>query len=77
MKVTVLVGVILIAVGLLGLIQGGLTYYSNRNVVDLGGLRIQVDEMQHLPLSPVLGTVAILAGAYLLFDSRRGRDRQP
>ena len=68
---------ILIALGLLGLIQGGITYYSNRNVVDLGGLRIQVDEMQRLPLSPVLGTVAILAGAYLLFDSKRGRGQQP
>ena len=74
MKTNVIIGVILIVVGLLGLIQGGITYYSNRDVVDFGGLRIQVDEARHLPLSPILGTAAILAGVYLLYERKRGRD---
>ena len=70
------IGVILVVVGLLGLLQGGITYYTNRDVVDFGGMRIQVDEARHLPLSPILGTVAILAGVYLLYEQKRGRGGQ-
>jgi hypothetical protein len=76
MKKTALIGVILIVLGILGVIQGGITYYRNRNVVDLGGVRIQVDEVERLPLSPILGAAAILAGVYLLYEKKPGRDGQ-
>lgn len=76
MKTRNLIAVLLIVVGMLGLIQGGITYYSNRDVVDLGGLRIQVDEARHMPLSPILGAAAVIAGLYLLYERKRGGDEQ-
>ena len=71
------IGAILIVLGMIGLVYGGITYYSNTNVIEMGEIRLQVDERERIPLSPVAGAAAVLVGVFLLVGSKRGRDSKP
>lgn len=66
-----IVGIILIALGVIGLIYGGITYTSSKDVVDLGPIEIQVDEKKEIPLPPILGAAAVAIGAAMLVMGRR------
>ncbi len=71
MKTMTIVGIILIALGVIGLIYGGITYTSSKDVVDLGPIEIQVDEKKEIPLPPILGAAAVAIGAAMLVMGRR------
>ena len=71
MKTMTIVGIILIALGVIGLIYGGITYTSSKNVVDLGAIEIQVDEKKEIPLPPILGAAAVAIGAAMIVMGRR------
>lgn len=71
MKAVTLIGIILIALGVVGLIYGGITYTSTKNVVDLGPIELKVDEKKEIPLPPILGAVAVVIGTTLILVGRR------
>jgi len=71
MKTMTLIGIILIVLGVVGLIYGGITYTSSKNVVEVGSMRVQVDEERQIPLSPIAGAVAVAAGVVLILVERR------
>ena len=71
MKTMSVIGIILIALGLVGLIYGGITYTSSKSVVDLGAVQLKVDEKKEIPLSPILGAGAVAAGVILMIVGRR------
>ena len=71
MKTMTLIGIILIVLGVVGLIYGGITYTSSKNVVEVGSMRVQVDEKRQIPLSPIAGAVAVAAGVVLIVVGRR------
>lgn len=75
MKPLFLVGVILILLGTVTLIYGGVTYYTQKDVVDFAGVKIQTEQKKQIPLSPVFGGVAVLAGVVLVVAGRRGSSR--
>ena len=64
-------GLILIAVGMVGLAWGGITYTTRETVVDLGPIHATRDKTHQLPLPPVVGAVALLGGAALLIASKK------
>ncbi|MGA2714329.1 MAG: DUF3185 domain-containing protein [Bryobacteraceae bacterium] len=64
-------GMILIALGLFGLAWGGFTYTTREKVVDIGPIHATRDETHHVPLPPVVGAVAILAGVGVLLAGKR------
>ncbi len=68
-----IVGMVLIAIGLIALLWGGISWTQRKTVVDAGPLKVQTDEHKRLPLNPVLGGVAIAAGAALLLVPARTR----
>jgi len=68
-----IIGIILIALGVVGLIYGGITYTSSRNVVDMGSVHLQVDEKKQIPLSPIAGATAVAIGVVLIILGRRRR----
>jgi hypothetical protein len=45
-----LIGVLLIAVGLVGLLYGGFTYTREKKVVDIGAVQVTREEHNKLPL---------------------------
>jgi hypothetical protein len=71
MKMMTIIGIVLIALGVIGLIYGGITYTSSENVVDVGSMHVQVDQEKRIPLSPIAGAVAVAAGVILIVLSRR------
>jgi hypothetical protein len=73
MKPIAMVGVLLIALGLVALIYQGVTYTSRETVIDIGPLHATADREKTLPLPPVMGIVAVAGGVMLLIAGVRKR----
>ena len=71
MNTVTIIGIILIVVGAVGLIYGGITYTSSENVIDMGSMHVEVDQQKKIPLSPIAGAVALVAGVGLVVMGRR------
>jgi hypothetical protein len=71
MKVGTLVGLILVVLGLIGVAYGGITYSRQREVVHVGPLQVTAREQHRIPISPIVGGIAILAGAALIVAVKR------
>ena len=66
-----IIGIALIALGVVGLIYGGITYTSSKDVVDVGSMHVQVDQTKNIPLSPIAGAGAVVLGVILMIIGRR------
>ncbi len=64
-------GVILIVLGLFGLAWGGFTYTTREKVVDIGPIHATREKTHNVPLSPILGAVALIGGIVLLVAGRK------
>jgi uncharacterized membrane protein YidH (DUF202 family) len=61
-----IVGIILVAVGILALVMQGITYTTKEKVIDLGPIQASAEKQKTIPLSPILGVSALVVGAGLL-----------
>ena len=59
-------GILLIVLGLIGLVYGGLSWTRKDTVVDAGPIEITTDKRESLPIPPLAGAAALVAGAVLL-----------
>lgn len=59
-------GIILIAIGLIGLIWGGISWTDTKTVVDLGPIQATAQERETIPITPIVGGLALVAGIVLL-----------
>lgn len=66
-----LIGVALIALGVIALVYQGITYTSKEKLFDIGPFKAEVKQEKTIPLSPVLGVVALVGGVALLLFARR------
>lgn len=64
------IGIVLIVLGVLALAYQGFSYTTREKVIDLGPIQTTVAEKHSVPLPPIVGALAILGGAVLLFRSR-------
>jgi uncharacterized membrane protein YidH (DUF202 family) len=71
MNIITIIGIILIGLGVVGLIYGGITYTSTKNVIDMGSVHLQVDQKKEIPLSPIAGAAAVAVGVILMIVGRR------
>lgn len=71
MNVLTTVGACLIVVGIVGIVYGGITYTSAKDVVDMGPLHVEVDQQRRIPVTPLAGVLIVLFGAILMFVGRR------
>jgi len=65
------IGMILIAVGLVGLAWGGFSYTTREKVVDVGPIHASRDKTHTIPLPPVAGAAALIGGIVLLAAGRK------
>lgn len=65
MKSLIPVGVVLIAIGLIGVIYGGITYTKDKDTVDLGVAELTVTEKERLQIHPAIGGVVLVAGLFV------------
>jgi hypothetical protein len=64
-------GMILIALGLVGLIWGGFNYTTREKVVDIGPIHATRDETHSVPLPPIAGALALVGGVVLLVTGKK------
>ena len=59
-------GIILIAIGLIGLIWGGISWTEEETLVDIGPIEARTEEQKSIPITPIVGGIALVAGIVLL-----------
>ena len=65
------IGLILIAVGVIGLAWGGISWTTKEKVIDLGPIHATRDETHTVPLPPIAGALALAGGIVLLVTGRK------
>jgi uncharacterized membrane protein YidH (DUF202 family) len=68
-----LIGVLLIVFGLTALAVGGFTYTKREKVLDIGPLQATTEKHETVPLSPILGVTAVVAGIALVVVGAKQR----
>jgi uncharacterized membrane protein YidH (DUF202 family) len=71
MKPTAMLAVILIIIGVIALAYGGFNFTTKEKVAEVGPLKLEKDKTHSVPLSPILGVLALVGGVALLVVSRR------
>jgi len=71
MKPYSLIGIILIVVAVAAFAYQGISYTTREKVVDLGPLQVTADKTRTLPLSPVVGGIALISGVALLIVGQK------
>jgi hypothetical protein len=66
-----LVGIILIVLGVLALAYQGIRYTTREKLIDIGPLKVTATEKKTIPLPPIVGGVAIVAGIALILVERK------
>lgn len=66
MKTNTLLGIILIAVGVIAFAYQGINYTTREKVVDLGPIEVTAEKTKTLPLPPIVGGIALVGGILLL-----------
>jgi hypothetical protein len=65
------IGFVLVVLGVLALVYGGVTYNRERTVLDVGPFKATATEQKNIPLSPIVGGIALLGGILLLMAPRK------
>ncbi|MBI4529286.1 MAG: DUF3185 domain-containing protein [Deltaproteobacteria bacterium] len=66
MRSALVLGIALIILGVVAFAYRGISYTSREKVVDLGPLEATVEKREFIPLSPVLGGLALVGGIVLV-----------
>ena len=73
MKPAAMLGVVLIVLGIAALAYQGFTYTSRDTVLDIGPLHATAERQKTVPIPPILGGSAVVAGVALLVIGMRSR----
>ena len=68
-----LVGILLIVAGVVALALGGFSYTKREKAIDLGPLEVTTEQRKTVPLSPIVGLVAVGAGVVLVVSGSKTR----
>ena len=68
-----LIGILLIVAGLAALAMGGFSYTKREKAIDLGPLEVTTEQKKTVPLSPIVGIVAVAGGIALVVVGSKTR----
>ncbi len=68
-----IVGTILVVIGIIGLVWGGISWTREETIVDLGPIEAEAETRETIPVGPVVGGIALVAGVVLLVIPARRR----
>ncbi len=66
LKPITLVGIVLIVLGIVAFAYQGITYTSREKVIDIGPFHATAETQKTIPLSPLLGGLALVGGIVLV-----------
>jgi hypothetical protein len=64
-------GFVLMVLGILVLVYGGVSYNRQRTILDVGPFKATATEQKNVPLSPIVGGIALISGIALLAIPRK------
>ena len=67
-----ILGIALVILGLVALAYQGLTYTTQKKVIDIGPIQATKEEHHTIPLPPILGVIALIGGIVVIVSDRRG-----
>jgi uncharacterized membrane protein len=73
MKGTTIIGIVLIVLGVAALALGSFTYTDREKVLDIGPIEATAEERKTIPLSPIAGGAAVVAGVALVIVGARSK----
>jgi hypothetical protein len=71
MRLTVVLGILLLVVGLAGLAWRTFSYTTTEEVVDLGPIEVTTEEEKRIPIPPIVGGIAVVAGVVMIVAGSR------
>ena len=71
MRGTMLLGVILLVAGLAGLAWPVISYTKTEKVVDIGPIEVTAEREKRVPVPPIVGGLAAVAGLVIIVTSSR------
>lgn len=71
MNTSTIPGIALILLGVVAFTYQGITYTTREKVIDVGPLQATVDKQETIPLSPLVGGLALVGGIALLIIGNR------
>jgi len=71
MKTRAVAGVILVIIGVIALVFQGITYTKHKKVLQVGSFEATTEQHKTIPVPPIVGGVALVAGIALLVVGRK------
>jgi uncharacterized membrane protein len=65
------IGIILIALGVIGLAWGGFNYTTKEKIVDIGPIEATQEKDHTIPVPPLAGAAALVGGIVLIASGKR------
>jgi len=66
MKPFTVVGIFLIAIGIISLVYQGITYTTREKILEIGPIEAHKEKKKTIPLPPILGGLALAGGIVLV-----------
>jgi len=66
-----LAGIIFLVLGVLALVYQGIRYTTQEKLIDIGPLKVTSKEKKTIPLPPIVGGVAVVAGIAMILADRK------
>jgi hypothetical protein len=73
MKPATIIGFLLIILGIIGFAVGGVSFTHQKKDVDIGPVQVSHEQKETVPISPILSTIALVAGVGLVVVGARTR----
>ncbi|MFN7918190.1 MAG: hypothetical protein U0Q55_22800 [Vicinamibacterales bacterium] len=66
-----IIGICLVVLGLVALALGGFSFTTRERVIDAGPLKVDADKEHSIPVTPIAGVAAVVAGLALVVVGSR------
>jgi uncharacterized membrane protein len=70
-KPVALLSIVLVVIGVIALAYGGFNFTTREKVAEIGPLKLETNKTHSVPLSPVVGVLALVGGIALLVVGKR------
>ena len=73
MKTATLAGIVLVILGIVSFAYQGITYTTQKKVLDIGSIHATADQTHRIPMPPVVGGLPLVGGVVVLASGSRER----
>ena len=71
MRPLVILGLVLVAVGIVGLVMANVSFTEHKTVLDAGPIKITEDQQRVIPIPTIASIAVMVVGLVLVFAGRR------